>query len=250
MPNQTVYVCGDTHEDFSGLIHWACKETAGKNAEILIHVGDVGIGFPHWRHKLANLAEACEETGKRVFMIRGNHDDPAPFRDRYSVGRSKEVQLVADYSTLLVNSKGKAHHILMAGGAISLDRVRRKVYEATHQNGKVYWPDEAFGTSGMTRELAAHPQQIQHIITHTGLPEWCRKTRGSTLIDILSAEDPDLLADLEEERRLLAHFNDSLLIEQHPVKTWHFGHFHVNTSKMVQGIKRVCVGTKSIVKLL
>lgn len=245
--SQTIYIAGDTHGDFRPLIRWASRPPS-ITPEILIHVGDVGIGFKNWEEGARLLAGACEATGKNVFLQRGNHDDPKPFWDNLQIGR---VTLLDDCSLIDFLHKGEKQRILTVGGGVSIDRVWRRQQE--RKNGvKIYWPDEVFSLEKLPETLVLNgEEQIHHIITHTGKAEWCGLSMKNGVLDGWAKHDGLLLGDIAEERRLLS----KLLFDvtdacPEPPRTWTFGHFHMRTVAQQDGIIFTCVNINQISKLI
>ena len=175
----------------------------------LIQLGDCGFGFvPRYREVLEEMAR---ETGNHVYCLRGNHDDPAMFRNP-PVG--EYFHLLSDYSELLLNGR----RALAVGGGVSVDRSFRAP-------GRGWWEDEVIPWNG--EFVAAHAGKIDILLTHVGLlppSEPSLKEANPGLLD----RDPDLRFDLPKERNLLMD-----LMEKLQPSEWYFAHFHVSATWQV-----------------
>ena len=143
---------GDTHGNWG-----ACIETLQEyyiRDAVVLHVGDVGIGFlPKETQEdiLESLNYELAERNVRMFCVRGNHDDPQYFSGEYEYSN---IVLLPDYSQMLINGK----KFLFVGGAISIDRIMRTP-------NKSWWQDEIFVLD------ESRAEKCDVLITHTA-PNW------------------------------------------------------------------------------
>lgn len=197
---------GDLHGDDHLIV--AALAGGRYDGRTIIQVGDFGVGFRSAAaeaRRLGALNEVLDDHRVRLYVVRGNHDDPAVFRDgRYN---RSWLTFVPDYTLLAVDDQ----QVLCVGGAISVDRTARAV------SGWEWWPDEG---------VVWQPDQVQGrphvIVTHTA-PAFC-PPRDVERIAEFGLDDPSLLADIERERAAL----DELyrLIDRMNLRAWVYGHFH------------------------
>ena len=216
---ENVYVIGDTHSLLfrSILEHYQLKDF------ILIHVGDVGVGFtekkPSYNHfnfdkkLIGHLDSYCKENNGRILIIRGNHDLPSAFIEN-SPYNTEFVKFLPDYTYKLINGKV----FLFVGGAISIDRQLRT-------EGIDYWKDEGFFLPKDCQELP----QCDVLITHCP-PQDAMEYEDLNRISGWFKNDPMLKEELIEERRLIRklseHVNCSHVF---------YGHMHVTSSIRMDG---------------
>lgn len=188
---------GDVHGNFARL---ASEISRFKICdEILIQVGDFGIGFGDDLEKLTILNNYLKEFNNHLYVIRGNHDDPLYFKGNYNYSN---LHLLADYSILNFNGL----NFLFVGGAISIDRI-------PNQKDGYYWKDEEF----VLQEIFQH---VDVLVTHTA-PSFCYPHTINNLVLQYSQNDKNLLKDLEKERALVTYLFNSLSVKYH-----FYGHFH------------------------
>src|SRR5919198_5681056 len=95
----------------------------GITKQELIQVGDFGVGFGPRAQEQADLLAldaVLADTGNTLWVIRGNHDDPAYFTGVAGVPCAR-IRFLPDYSLLSVEGR----KILCVGGATSSDRLLR-----------------------------------------------------------------------------------------------------------------------------
>lgn len=205
-------VIGDTHGSFHALAEW----TERGDAQTLIHVGDVGIGFSGVLDKCKSLGMMLHDMGKIAFFIRGNHDDPAYFDGR-SYGN---LHLVPDYSRI----KTDTGSILCVGGGISLDRTARTA-------GAGYWPGERFRFD----PTMIGDDPITHVVTHTANLAWTGLQRKTYFVDSWCKVDSTLREDIDEESNNMAFFHREIYDRGHRPLKWFYGHFHQSKIIELQG---------------
>lgn len=200
---------GDTHGNWG-----ACIETLQEyhiRDAVVLHVGDVGIGFlPKEQQEdiLESLNYELAERNVRMFCIRGNHDDPQYFSGEYE---HSNIVLLPDYSQMLINGK----KFLFVGGAISIDRIMRTP-------NKSWWSDEVFVLD------ESRAEKCDVLITHScpswlgpgtkkGIQSWCDK-------------DPTLWDECCKEREDIAK-----LIELSKPEYHYCGHMHISLAALNNG---------------
>ena len=202
-----VIMLGDVHGEF-GKIRWHLKNISDA---YIIQVGDFGVGFykeNYYKTELTHLNERLENANCHLYAIRGNHDDPAWFKETNNPFGLNNITLLQDYSEL--NLLGKS--ILLVGGAISVDR-RFRV------SNKSWWLDEEFVLK-LDNEFPYKDRQYDIVVTHTR-PGVCGAFKGFDNIEYWCDQDPDLKNDLIEESKSLDY-----LYEHTKPKYWYYGHFH------------------------
>lgn len=202
-----IVLCGDIHGEF-GEIRWHLKNISDA---YIIQVGDFGVGFykeNYYKTELTYLNEKLENANCHLYAIRGNHDDPAWFKETNNPFELKNITLLQDYAELDLLGKS----ILLVGGAVSIDRRFR-------QPGKTYWQDEEFVLK-QEHEFPYKDRQYDVVVTHTR-PGACGTFKGFNNIKEWCDQDPDLKNDLIEESQLLDY-----LYEHTKPKHWYYGHFH------------------------
>jgi DNA repair exonuclease SbcCD nuclease subunit len=202
-----IIMAGDLHGEFAKFA-WFLRNISDA---YIIQVGDFGAGFHkenYYKTEFGRLNDKLEDTNCHVYAIRGNHDNPAWFKETNNSFDLKNITLLQDYSEL--NLLGKS--ILLVGGAISIDR-RFRVPD------KSYWHDESFVLK-LDDEFPYKDRQYDIVVTHTR-PGVCGSFKGFSNIKGWLDQDPDLQNDLIEESQALDY-----LYEHTKPKHWYYGHFH------------------------
>jgi predicted phosphodiesterase len=205
---QPVFVIGDTHGEWDELfVH---LDNAYLEDCVLIHVGDIGIGFVSAEMQIRKLNASNARFKERNIMfygIRGNHDDPAYFSGDVVFSH---LELLPDYTTKTLADK----KFLFVGGAISIDRTGRIL-------NRSWWQDE---------EFVLRPDLITTcdvLITHTA-PTWNFQTEKAT--STWFDADPTLWDECIKERQ-----NTDKLIELSQCRKHFCGHFHTSSFVSVNG---------------
>jgi len=205
--DQTVCLLGDTHGNFKPLFY---KAKTGKcNGSTIIHVGDVGVGFPDCKvSALEEWNERLKEYDVLMYCIRGNHDDPRFFDGTYTFSN---LRLIPDYS--VIEYRGKK--IQLIGGAISIDRTIREL-------GKSYWAEEAL-VFDLDRVI-----ECDIMVTHSA-PNWIGPSDRFS-IRYWCDRDKPLWDELQEERNQIGQ-----LFDKSKAKELYCGHFHVSDKALNNG---------------
>lgn len=212
-------IMGDCHGDFRRIYFWleAARE---KN---LLHVGDFGM-YNQNIGRVVELGNALNKAGKRLYVIRGNHEDPSYSDNRIYGGEYGGVQLLRDGTIAEHNGE----HILFVGGGISLDRSFRQV-------GLDYWPDEGtiIPPSVMEKRI-----KVDHLITHVTISEVSGKFLTDPFVLTFCANDSDLMTDLTHEQHNMKTLVDYLIDDcGNNIKSWHYGHYHRSIHSQYRGIE-------------
>lgn len=224
-----IILIGDIHADFQEL---TSKLQARKisNAN-LIQVGDFGVGFKNPQQEQAELNELNNFLVKEnnlLYVIRGNHDNPA-----YFTGWShfSNITYLADYSVLTLDGK----NILFVGGAISVDRTTRTA-------GVNYWTDEKFSFNAKKLAIALEGvSQLDLVVTHTA-PKAFWPFTIDYFVKHYARIDASLLDELSRERNDLNSLILSLTIRNCKPKNWYYGHFHTYEEGEAREIKYRALG--------
>jgi len=230
-----MYFIGDLHGSFSHLLYTLAR--MAKRGINLIQVGDFGIGFTGKENDLRNLGlinEALKEWDAKLYVLRGNHDDPKFFKGALVEEINEtfsNIHFIEDYEVLEIEGK----KIFCLGGGISIDRTFRT-------EGKSYWKDEEINYNPLKiAEVKAKHDHIDIIVTHSA-PMWCHPTGiDAPIVREYCSQDKALKEDLIEERELLgAVFDD--LNEKVKFKYHIYGHFHTNYRKKIADTTHILLG--------
>lgn len=219
---------GDTHGNHAH-IKWVIRHRKIENQE-LIHVGDFGVGFVSEETEMKILTEFNEflkGKGNILHVFRGNHDDPVYFKGQHLFSNLK---LHKDYTVLDIENK----KILGIGGAVSIDRVPRRLETRSH------WEDELFV---LNEEFLKEVRDIDILVTHTTpsyIPPINVPGNWPMIVKHFARNDEDLCGDLTHERNLLDIAFDTLTANNNI--THHFyGHFHQDITTPRYGCVHMCL---------
>lgn len=208
-----------------------------EDGTVYIILGDIGVGFKRIYinrdpkdenavivfEDLKSHLKALEQPNSKVYVFRGNHDDPA-----YFTGELKEkiendfpfVKIIEDYDEIILNDGKTA---LVIPGGISVDRARRKTNES-------YWENELIDYKGIDK-IDKH---YDVIISHSGpVPQSIAKRDKAgepSIVTYYSAVDTELYSTIAEE----AKFWDKVLDKIKPEKMF-CGHYHIDEVNEVNG---------------
>lgn len=235
---RSMVVVGDIHGEFNKLVYKCCVRYKVRDALIVV-AGDCGFGFErpgYYDYVYERNRKYLSGSNCWLVMVRGNHDNPAYFREPYRL-RHERFMTVPDYSVLTACG----HVILCVGGAVSVDRSWRINSPYYHPfcledplARNVYWEDEMpVFDRGKLEEIGAS-YEIDTVITHSA-PLVCDRIVKLGLYSF-SVEDEKLLADVEEERETLERLRSYLLKYGHPLRYWFYGHFHQSWHYEIDGV--------------
>ena len=111
--------------------------------------------------------------------------------------------------------------ILLAGGAISIDRKSRRI-------GSSYWKDEEFVYNESLVEKAIEgSMRIDIVVTHNSPAEFYPQGIDKNVI-AWSRKDIHLLSDLPKERYRHSMLLNFLVARNLKPRYWYYGHFHLS----------------------
>jgi hypothetical protein len=192
---------GDTHGIQPTI--WDVQNNIPEGADVC-HVGDFGAGFGDEDHlRIDKLNDECKAKDIRMYIIRGNHDDPG-----YWPLTKSNVLLIEDYTYLKFENGMTA---LCVGGAISIDR------SCSHRvEGRSYWKDE------VTVFEPGLCEKCDIVIMHDA-PTYFNHPCKSLLHDWIGLcdQDDNLFDDVKAQRECM----DRILEIAKPDRVYG-GHFH------------------------
>lgn len=244
-----IYAIGDLHGYYDSLINWI-KTNDIRDSAIIV-CGDIGFGFekPGYYEQLCKKFEhKCSERNVTVFMLRGNHDDPSYF-DGVKIN-TEHFKAIPDYSVI---SNGE-HNILCVGGAISIDRIDRiakwrqdaskfmiwfncplSVAEEKFAS-KTYWEyEKPYFDYNALDELSKNDIKIDIVCTHDS-PPFCPPLSKDGIADYL-AQDEKLSEDIDDARNVFSEILAKLILDNHPLAKWIYGHYHNHEQIEIDGIE-------------
>lgn len=229
---KSIVICGDIHGEFNSLIYKMCIQYQLTDT-LLIVAGDCGFGFekPGYYEQVFNRnSSRLSKSNNWIVMMRGNHDDPSYFsEEKISHHRFRTVP---DYSVI----QACGHNILCVGGAVSIDRTYRIDNDSRHSASSVasYWEDEKPIFDEDALNTIGQRLKIDTVITHTS-PSFCELISKSGLLE-WAERDSTLLADCDNERRIMDHIFEYLKANNHPLEHWFYGHFHQSWSSCIDNV--------------
>lgn len=219
------YVVGDIHREANALA-LALSMYDISNCTIIL-LGDIGI----WRYRdykaYKKLDDCAKERNIIIYAFRGNHDNPAFFRDfdnRSPVvtrfwNKFSNFKVLPDLTEVIINDmKG-----IIIGGGVSIDRCCRHSYLSSYRRGGVYnsndwWEDETVpSTDNIDKEY-------DFILSHTG-PRPLKIAPLNESNCSFFKRDASLKYDIDIENNRLIE-----IAKQFKPKKWWFGHYHINDS--------------------
>jgi len=230
-----MYFIGDTHgmrPVFSIVDRFKIEKSN------LIHVGDFGLGFVSIMQDVKNLEvidEMLIDTQNKLFVVRGNHDNPI-FWDKskgLNLPKLHNIHLVDDYSVLDIENK----KILCVGGGISIDRQIRK----DDRPYPSWWKDEEFQWHpGKFNRVVNNHNTMDIIVTHSA-PSACypRGVDAPIVNDWHNVElehGNNLKGELQMERKKIDMLKDAVLKAYKPTN-WFYGHFHTSKTEIIDLVK-------------
>lgn len=240
-----IYAVGDVHGYFSSLVSMIKRYEITDSA--IIVCGDCGLGFYKWESTKAQfkkLNEVCKKHNVTIVMFRGNHDNP----DFFTRGKiTSNIIPIQDY-TVINNT------ILCVGGATSIDRMYRKnlkekccsdylkyhpgasYQDAVENTPDCYWENEApVYCEEKLDEIKAAGLQITTVCTHT-CPSFCDPVSKDGIAGWIQA-DPDLSVVIDNERYVMDQVLRKLRLDEHPIETWIYGHYHRHKMDTFNNVK-------------
>lgn len=196
-----------------------------QNANI-IQVGDFGMtnDINRMSNFLTKLNTLLVKVGSTMYVIRGNHDNPAFWDGTYVYSN---LELVPDYETRVI----EGNKVLFVGGAISVDRSDRI------KNNDNYWVDEKFILD--EGKLSTY-EGVDVVVTHTAPRFAYPQTIGGVVLEY-TPKDHTLMQELGLERAEMTIAYD-ILKNNNNITNWVYGHFHTNQVTMHEGVTFRLIG--------
>lgn len=246
MNNYKVYnkkfLLGDIHGYWSVILN----QVNHLNEENIcyIQVGDFGIGFDDIDKefsKLTTLNTRLAEFNSDLYILRGNHDNPKWFKDTEFTTlkeRLTNIFFVPDYTILNIDLE----NILFIGGAVSIDRVPRKMKQTGYLEG--WWVDEVVN---FDFERVKKLRDIDRVICHTA-PDFCQPLKFNNLVYDFATQDDRLLDDLRNERGTMTKLITEVM-NNNNLKGYYYGHFHNSYRFYHNNCEFVGLGVNEFIRL-
>lgn len=237
---ENIVFLGDIHGQFHipiiAIDKFNLKNTA------IIQVGDFGVGFMKSRENqsLEMLNGVLAETGCKLFAMRGNHDDPKQFNNKW---RNSHIFMVDDWTILDMNIHYvEDHRILCVGGAVSIDRIPSKFDGMWFEGEEVRWDDDVTTFDKLTG--------ITVMCTHTA-PDFIHPVHKNQLVYNFAANDDLLLEDLDRERRLMTYLYNCIKEKNKETLTqYYYGHFHSGNTDWIDDVRFKLLAVNEICEIL
>lgn len=213
-----IIAIGDIHGEFSMMQKGMSDiiESAGEPVSF-VQVGDFGLGFDKPRRdydRLTTLNHFLKEGNSKLYVIRGNHDNPAFWQ--WGCGYEfSNIEFVPDDYTRVLDDKV----CYFAGGAISVDRCKRL-------QGVDYWKGEHYNGSSKTpiREKI-DGLSIDILFTHDVYHPVSPFGTSSDFLKYWCDMDATLMKDIIESQNLMMGLHHDIF-ETNPNFSWYHGHYH------------------------
>lgn len=229
-----IVAVGDVHGSFGQLV-WRLKRTFFRDV-IFIQVGDFGLIGKNSDAGFAKAAEPLDqylsETGSRMYVIRGNHDDKDFWIGKRELPGISNIMLVPDGSILDLDGK----KCFFAGGGISVDRKLR-----WRMKPEWWCKDEGVELPVISERHTG----IDLVVTHSA-PDFCEPVAFSSLVLDYAKYDPSLITELLAERAKLAQLYLELVAQGNPLKQWIYGHFHFSARLRRDNTEFILLDTNEI----
>lgn len=225
--NDFIFI-GDIHGEFKTFVYYINKNELC-NFNIII-CGDFGVGFHkqnYYTDIFKKLNKKLKKNNIHIYAFRGNHDNPEYYSNeelkKNTLNGVTNIHLVDDYDII----KNDKHQILCIGGARSIDKTDRWVWDKIKQTQVPYgwWEGEMVKDipEGFNEFIINNNIQIDIVCSHSS-PNFCEPlTKGG--LDFWSKYDETLIEDCDRERNLLSKIYETIKT-QHNIKYWFYGHFH------------------------
>jgi hypothetical protein len=209
-----IIAIGDVHGKFDQLISKMEVVLEGNTGVNFVQLGDFGLGFEQpvrdW-NTLNPINELLKQSDSMLYVIRGNHDNPAFWDSGCGFHFSNISFMPDDY---IREIEGKICYF--AGGAVSIDRSRRR-------QGIDYWCGEEY-TPDPVLYLGNNKVDIlfTHDVYHPCSPY---SIQNSEAVKYFVPMDEHLVEDLERSQSVIQKlYND--IIKTNPTFVWYHGHYH------------------------
>lgn len=218
----SLYALGDTHGNNLQIVPHLLQTDKESN-KCILHCGDFGVGFikPQGEQDmLERLNKRLAKYRTTMYVIRGNHDDPAYFEGHHDYSH---ITLVKDHTTIELNLRGEKKVVYMNGGAVSVDRINRIP-------SKSYWWNE--GVKALDEYQVGYiPSNIDIVITHTRPRGVFPVTKDG--IEYWLLKDMALERDLDIELEVITDIFDALRSKNPQGFKHYYGHFHTSNFEKI-----------------
>jgi len=230
-----IVAIGDVHGKFGAL--WdVIKGFDSFDPIDFVQVGDFGLGFdgPEKEHrKLRDFSNVLESAGHRLWVIRGNHDNPIYWNPSFS-HEINRINFVEDGSLIEIDGR----HCFFSGGATSIDRTNRK-------KAVSYWPEEIFKDP----IPVIPPERIDVVFTHDVFLQCSPFTIDSPTTEYWFERDPTLREEILRTQRYMSMFYQWVM-DINDGFSWYHGHYHKSCTTINGNQKTHCLAeleTKEVV---
>ena len=196
--------------------------------------------FNHWLPIFTKINKDLVKGRNNLYCFRGNHDDPAYFNGENASKMNdifSNITFLSDYSVL----EHKDRKMIVIGGGISIDRLRRYTMKDT------YWPSEVITFTDEQKEFVKSLSGITTILSHMAPKSFWPWTKDS--IVEWARHDHTVLHEDSLQRLLLEDIERELQINSN-VSEWYYGHYHESYKTDYENIKvGECVAMNKMVEL-
>jgi DNA repair exonuclease SbcCD nuclease subunit len=208
-----IIAIGDVHGKFDQLVLKMKVVLEGNTGVNFVQVGDFGLGFDQpfqdWK-KLEPINELLKKTDSMLYVIRGNHDNPA-FWDWGTSFHFSNIDFVPNDYIRIIEDKV----CYFAGGAVSVDRTRRR-------QGIDYWCGETYNPKPVRYITDKIDILFTHDVYHPSSPY---TIANSAVVNYFADVDENLIEDLQISQSVMENlYND--IIQTNPNFVWYHGHYH------------------------
>jgi DNA repair exonuclease SbcCD nuclease subunit len=209
-----IIAIGDVHRKFDQLISKMETILEGNTGVNFVQLGDFGLGFEQpvrdW-NTLNPINELLKQSDSMLYVIRGNHDNPAFWDSGCGFHFSNITFMPDDY---IREIEGKICYF--AGGAVSIDRSRRR-------QGVDYWCGEEYRQDPV---LYLGNNKVDILFTHDVYhPCSPYSIHNSEAVKHFAETDKYLIEDLTESQVSMKILYDGIL-KTNPNFVWYHGHYH------------------------
>ena len=209
-----IIAIGDVHGEFNKMQSKMVEimESAGEPVNF-VQVGDFGLGFerPKKDHdRLTTINHFLKEKDSKLYVIRGNHDNPA-FWEWGCGYQFSNIEFVPDDYIRVIEGKS----CYFAGGAVSVDRSRRT-------QGIDYWAGEIYNVKDLLRFVS---DPIDILFTHDVYHPVSPFNVSSDTMKYWCEKDENLMADIIQSQFVMKSLYEDIL-KTNPNFSWYHGHYH------------------------